>query len=90
MECVTCDVIATGKLATHALYSKVSIHEAPEALHDMAFTSVTPLSPHLCSWLGPSPRARTSSDVARVRCVTRQRKVMLVLVLVLCWCWCWY
>ena len=59
-------------------------------LHDMAFTSVTPLSPHLCSWLGPSPRARTSSDVARVRCVTRQRKVMLVLVLVLCWCWCWY
>ena len=76
------DVIATGTIATHALYSKVSIHEAPEALHDMAFTSVTPLSPHLCSWLGPSPRARTSSDVARVRCVTRQRKVMLVL----CWC----
>ena len=32
------DVIATGTIATHALYSKVSIHEAPEALHDMAFT----------------------------------------------------
>ena len=34
---MTCDVIAST-LATHALYSKVSMHEAPEALHDMAFT----------------------------------------------------
>ena len=34
IECVTCDVIASA-LATHTLYSKVSIHEAPAALHDM-------------------------------------------------------
>ena len=39
-ECVTCDVIAST-LATHALYSKVSIHEAPAALHDMAFTEAS-------------------------------------------------
>ena len=45
---MTCDVIAST-LATHTLYSKVSIHEAPEALHDMAFTLVlVRLRLHIC------------------------------------------
>ena len=35
---MTSDVSAPSVGALHTLYSKVSIHEAPAALHDMAFT----------------------------------------------------
>ena len=66
------DVSAPSVGALHTLL-EVSIHEAPAALHDMASTSVTPLSPHLRSWLGPCSQGACDNGAACVNCETIYR-----------------